>query len=235
MKTRKAFTLVEMLVVIMIIALLAAALFPAISSAIDAARATAAKTKGRGIWAAIVQCNAEREPLGMPTVWPANFGFTNKYSTDYFIYLMSDGSNPGTPVATDDDADRVASDLKPDVLCVSGPGCVSAAKASEFKPQNNGWSVFSVGDQHDAGAPLLVTRNVRFGSIGLDAGGQPVSTNNSSALPIDVTPELNVKRGVWVTRGGGTFDARKKYMMSAAQPLLSGTNSYLWVTPGPNQ
>ncbi|NLF85070.1 MAG: prepilin-type N-terminal cleavage/methylation domain-containing protein, partial [Lentisphaerae bacterium] len=50
----KGFTLVEMLVVIAIIAILAAALFPAISNAMDAARATAMKNKGRGIWAAIL-------------------------------------------------------------------------------------------------------------------------------------------------------------------------------------
>ena len=233
MKTRKAFTLVEMLVVIMIIALLAAALFPAISSAIDAARATAAKNKGRGIWASLVSANAEREPLGMALLWPRNVGIASNgctlTSTLYFQYLMSDGVEPITaPTPVDDSDKRLVSDLKPDILFVAGGGLSSAGAPTKFGAAHNAWSVFGVDDSSDAGAPLFITKNVLFSG---KSSGDLVSTNSGCVPTLDKTA-LNMRRGVWVAKGGGTFDARERYLVNPSQPILPGTNEYCWVTPG---
>ncbi len=216
---KKAFTLVEMLVVIAIIAILAAALFPAIQSAIDSAKATSMKNKGRGAWIAVTSANAEREPLGRESLWPGLLG-TNSTSTKYFKYLMSDGSIglTGEPGPQNNEQDRLCSDMKPDML--AGAGVTASATADTFGQDNNAWGVFSVKDSDNSDVPFMLSRNVSFGT--------GVLTTNSTATWTDIAP-FGIKRAVWVTRGGGCFDARKKYVTTS----LVLTNEYWKYTTSP--
>ncbi|MBR4611401.1 MAG: prepilin-type N-terminal cleavage/methylation domain-containing protein [Kiritimatiellae bacterium] len=208
MKNSKGFTLVEMLVVIAIISVLAAALFPAISNALSSASATALKQKGRGIWVAITSSNMEREPLNLGSLWPyewskdAGAGSPGT-AVAYFNYLLSDGS---TTTKTTDDTDlRVVADLTPDTLIANG---VPAAKIGDTLTEDNiAWGVVVVGDSTPTEIPFLISRNF--------PGNEPLKQQTKPSevpLTLDATIKpFNATRAVWVSRGGGTFDARKKY------------------------
>ena len=197
-KLTQGFTLVEMLVVIAIIAILAAALFPAISTAMDMARATALKSKSKGIWNAILVANNEREPLGKSPLWPEDVA-KNSTSTEYFQYLLSDGD--GTP--TDVQDDRLVSDLSFDTF--SAPGVVTAVSASEFNKDHIAWRAGRVGSKSPLDLPFLVTRNIEgdsFSCSGPDDEGK-VKLNGENPF--------GEKRAVWISVGGSTKDARKRY------------------------
>lgn len=207
-KNSKGFTLVEMLVVIAIISVLAAALFPAISNALSSASATALKQKGRGIWVAITSSNMEREPLNLGSLWPYECSEDSDAGSPgtavaYFNYLLSDGT---TTTKTTDDTDlRVVADLTPDTLIANG---VTAAKIGDTLTEDNiAWGVVVVGDSTPTEIPFLVSRNF--------PGNEPLKQQTQpSAVPLtlDATVKpFNATRAVWVSRGGGTFDARKKY------------------------
>ncbi len=203
-KLTQGFTLVEMLVVIAIISILAASLFPAISSAMDMARATALKTKGKGIWNAIRVANSEREPLGKSSLWPADVDDDyNKDSPTYFRYLLSDGK--GTP--QDVAEDRLVEDLSYDSF--SAQGITTAASGTDFTKEHMAWRVAMVNESTPGELPFIVTKNTAatdFSCSGPDDEGK-VELN-------DEKPFGN-KRAVWITIGGASKDARKKYFDNA--------------------
>lgn len=202
-KMTKGFTLVEMLVVIAIISILAASLFPAISSAMDMARATALKTKGKGIWNAIRVANSEREPLGKSSLWPVDVA--SDYSTSsekYFQYLLSDGNKSGTPV--DSAEDRLVEDLSYDSL--SAQGVPTAATASEFTDEHMAWRVCKVNENTPGELPFLVTKNINEDNVNCNGSDDETKISLS-----DETKPFGNKRAVWITIGGASKDARRKY------------------------
>lgn len=208
LKNSKGFTLVEMLVVIAIISVLAAALFPAISNALQSASATALKQKGRGIWVAITSANMEREPLNLTALWPYECSEdaeaqNPKSAVAYFNYLLSNGTEPGK--STDDVDLRVVADLTPDTLIANG---VTAAKIGDTLTKDNiAWGVVKVGDATPSEIPFLISRN-------FDSEATLKQQATASATPLTLNAAVkpfNASRAVWVSRGGGTFDARKKY------------------------
>ena len=207
---KKGFTLIEMLVVIAIIAILAAALFPAIQSALDSARATAMKNKGRGIWIAVVSANSEREPLGSEPVWPSNMTISGTMkSPQYFSWLMSGGDTDVTTIA--DTQNSICSDLKVDSLAGAGvPTAAYPIGTKLIKAANCAWHVSMIGDTTPSDCAFLLTKNMT-----VDASGNLTTTliggNNVVTLDPSKKP-FGQNRGVWVTRGGGIFDARKKYL-----------------------
>ena len=195
-KLTQGFTLVEMLVVIAIIAILAAALFPAISTAMDMARATALKSKSKGIWNAILVANNEREPLGKSPLWPEDVA-KNSTSTEYFQYLLSDGD--GTP--TDVQDDRLVSDLSFDTF--SAPGVVTAVSASEFDKDHIAWRAGKVGSKSPLDLPFLVTRNIEgdsFSCSGPDDEGKVMIIGAYNAAAVDYTGELICRLPLEVTQ-----------------------------------
>ena len=216
---KKAFTLIEMLVVIAIIAILAAALFPAIQSAIDSAKATAMKQKGRGIWVAIVSANSEREPLSLNSLWPVSQYGTNSVTAkaqDYFNFLMSNGDSNFTGNAQN----RVCGDLSPTTLSGSGVPSSTGTEGKKIASGYMAWHVALVSDTSSSEDAFLISKN-----INLKSGTGTVIDDSSSASPKVVTfatmtsfqgggtpVPFGVTHGVWVTRGGGTFDARPKYL-----------------------
>jgi prepilin-type N-terminal cleavage/methylation domain-containing protein len=211
MKTRnkfKGFTLVEMLVVIAIIAILAAALFPAIQGAMDQARATQLKNKGRGMWTAVISANMEREPLGYGTLFPMDVKDEKNPPAEtaeaYFTYLLSDGVTKDKIV--NESENRLVSDLSVDSL--SAPG-TTPITGDTLEPENIGWHVCEVGGSSRAETPFFVSRNI-------DPKDTTGADDEADMTPVPfleppVKPFGN-KRAVWVTVGGGVYDARKKYM-----------------------
>jgi prepilin-type N-terminal cleavage/methylation domain-containing protein len=209
LKNSKGFTLVEMLVVIAIISVLAAALFPAINNALKSASATALKQKGRGVWVAITSANMEREPLNQDPLWPdecvlkAGIGANTK---EYFTYLLSNDETPGA--VTEDAEERVVADLTMDALIASG---VPAGTLKDFGDANIAWGVVRVNDGTPSEIPFLISKNYYDDTTQL---AQVADENDKTKL--DLTGAENrvpfqKNRVVWVTRGGGTFDARPKY------------------------
>lgn len=225
-KNSKGFTLVEMLVVIAIISVLAAALFPAISNALGSASATALKQKGRGIWVAITSANMEREPLNLGTVWPEDIeddGIATD-SVGYFNYLLSDGTTKTQPTS---DADlRVVADLTPDALIANG--VTAGTTDSALTAKNIAWGVVVVGDSTPSEIPFLISKNCQNpGTL------QQQAQATAEVIPLDETVKpFNASRVVWVSRGGGNFDARKKYFtMSQLMGLGESTTTYdYWAT-----
>ena len=215
----KGFTLVEMLVVIAIIAILAAALFPAISNAMDAARATAMKNKGRGIWAAILSANMEREPLNLGPLWPAELKGETGDSSKYFTYLLSDGENTTTISGTSDD--RLVSDLTPESLIAQGiqPHTGSGAVADK----NIAWRVAEISDTTPGEIPFLFSKNVEDNELQSAAN----ETDNARISLTEGKP-FGKKRAVWVSKGGGIFDARSKYLYNRIVMGINTTNVTLW-------
>ncbi len=215
----KGFTLVEMLVVIAIIAILAAALFPAISNAMDAARATAMKNKGRGIWAAILSANMEREPLNLGPLWPAELKGETGDSSKYFTYLLSDGENTTAVSGTSDD--RLVSDLTPESLIAQGiqPHTGSGSVADK----NIAWRVAEISDTTPGEIPFLFSKNVEDNELQSAAN----ETDNARISLTEGKP-FGKKRAVWVSKGGGIFDARSKYLYNRIVMGINTTNVTLW-------
>ncbi len=215
----KGFTLVEMLVVIAIIAILAAALFPAISNAMDSARATAMKQKGRGIWAAILSANMEREPLNLGPLWPAELKGDTGDSAKYFTYLLSDGED--TAEISGASEDRLVSDLSPESLIAQGIQPHTGGGALEDK--NIAWRVAEVGDTTAAEIPFLVSKNVEDNEL-VSASGE----DDTARLSLMEGKPFGRKRAVWVAKGGGVFDARSKYLYNKIVMGINTTNVTLW-------
>jgi len=194
-RRQKGFTLVEMLVVIAIIAILAAALFPAIQSAIDQARATAMKNKGRGVWVALVSANMEREPLEKTPLWPVEAVLefpTITTATLYFQKLM-EGARP---------EDQLVSDMKPEMLSASG--FPSAQNAASMVAANIGWRVANVSESFASADAFMISKDLEAVSTS--------GADTNTAVNLVATGPFKGRRVLWVTRGGGVFDARKKYV-----------------------
>lgn len=219
-KATQGFTLVEMLVVIAIIAILAASLFPAIQSAMNQARATSLKTKGKGIWNAVIVANNEREPLGKSALWPKTLNEKKKdpigtSSLEYWKYLFSDGKGN----TSDKTEDQLVEDLTCSMLAT--PGYPAAAVPSGLKEENVGWRVANVGSESGLGLPFICTRDVNpTGSFTGKAGiSEDPDDDTTDLVPLD--PESKVfhgTRAVWITIGGASMDARAK-LFTAAQFL----------------
>ncbi len=161
-------------------------------SFVDLARVTRMKSRNRGIWVSLVAASDERASAGLPPLWPRDLGFTgSESSTAYFRRLLSNEAGRAVEWLED----QIAPDLKPFYL--NGPGLPKAASAEAFGPENHAWQVVCIGEDAPVGVPFLISRNVDFGDT---------LTPTSQVRFIRSGP-LRLRRVVWLTRGGGTFDA----------------------------
>jgi len=208
-RMKKGFTLVEMLVVIAIIAILAAALFPAIQTAIDQARCTALKNKGRGVWLAIMSANMEREPLEKGALWPVEaeteFGAGTVDTAPKYFGKLIDGDRP---------EDQLVSDLKPEMLAASG--YPAPPTGTDLATANIAWRVAKVSDSFSGSDAFMISKDL--------ASVSTSGATTNTAVTLDAAGPFKGRRVVWVTRGGGPFDARKKYV-STWETFFKLTNS----------
>jgi prepilin-type N-terminal cleavage/methylation domain-containing protein len=211
----KGFTLVEMLVVIAIIAILAAALFPQIQNAIDQARSTAMKQKGRGVWVGVVSANNEREVLSLGPVWPSELAAENAIATplgtDYFAALLK-VKWADTAIATTPEG-QLVSDAKADLF--AGGSFNTAANGATPTSANIAWRAFKASALSGGSDAFMVSKD--FGNAAADC-----TTN--TAITLAASGPFKGRRIVWVTVGGGTFDARKKYAADCSR-LMGGTTN----------
>jgi len=167
---KSKFSLTGLFVVIGVSFLLFLVLLPVMSQVRNRSLFAAVGARGKDIFVAITSANTERDPLGLPHVWPrtpisggqkiedvrwasdiAQMEFQN--STDYFNELM-DGANFGTtnwaPYVSGLDYSKFA-----------GAGVQTGDERKKLQSKNNMWSI--AGDVEDDTPdilPLLVTRNV---------------------------------------------------------------------------
>ena len=218
-KKRSGFTLVELLVVIGILGILSAALFPAIGNAVMSANMAAVGTRGKDIFVAITSANMEREPLNLGPLWPAELKGETGDSSKYFTYLLSDGENTTAVSGTSDD--RLVSDLTPESLIAQGiqPHTGSGSVADK----NIAWRVAEISDTTPGEIPFLFSKNVEDNELQSAAN----ETDNARISLTEGKP-FGKKRAVWVSKGGGIFDARSKYLYNRIVMGINTTNVTLW-------
>ena len=194
-----------------LLGLLTAALFPAVSSSKQRANMAAVAARGRDIYVAITSANTDREPLGLPSIWPksdppgtnpadiSQMNFTN--STDYF-WTLYDGDHLGTaqhnPYVKGFDFSKLA-----------GAGVAAYSGTGRLKPSNIMWTIAkNVRDEMEDIIPILVTRNVAAESLVTD-----LITVSDRQLFFDeewMTP-FGRKSFVIIRKGGGTFNNSARY------------------------
>ena len=221
------FTLVELLVVIAIIALLAGALFPAINGAMNSARATALKSKGKGVWTAVLEANMEREPLNLDSLWPgdimgddaaADSKISGTTADAYFSYLLSAGETTSDNTIEGNADNRLVSDLAPE--SITAQGITAAAVGSSVAAKNCAWHVCGINNGTAAEMPFMITKNVDLGDTVQQV--QNDKTTKLATFKSDTDP-FRASRAVWVTRGGSVADARPKFFTKYTV-LGEGTN-----------
>jgi hypothetical protein len=158
------FSVAELLAVIAVLGLLVAVLFPAMAHKIMAADMTPFAVRAKEIFMAIAVANMEREPLGLPPVWPADggaFDFTN--STDYFRVLCDEEIFGGR----DERSGRGWFDHGN----LSDPGVKRTGEP--LAAAQNMWTIAkNVREEWDDAVPLLVTRNVDAASLAAKVAGR---------------------------------------------------------------
>jgi len=210
--SRCGFNVIELAAVTAVVMLLVLALVPAISNAVCGANMTAVGTRGRDIYVAITGANTEREPLGLPPVWPsegiqltnavddiASMVFTN--STDYFNFLI-DGKSLGNERWSPFVAGC-------NFLTLAGAG-VPACTTGKLTAENNLWTIaMNVRDEIDDMVPILITRNIDASSL----ADKVAEKDWDKMLRFD--PEWDTPYGnkafILIRKGGSRFKCRAKY------------------------
>lgn len=211
---RCGFNLIGLAAVTVAVVLLALALIPAVSNKTLACDMTPIGVRGREIFVAIAGANCEREPLGLPSVWPSEnppvtnngphevecFNFSN--STDYFKRIY-DEENAGTadwsPLAAGFDYTRLAG--------AGVPPCTSG----KLRPENNMWTIaMNVADDLDDTVPVLITRNIDASSL----AAKVTDKDWDKALRFDPVwkKPFGNRAFALIRRGGAVFRAREKYV-----------------------
>lgn len=212
---QSGFTLVGLAAVTVAVTLLALASVPLLENAVFAANLSSISARGRDIFISITGANTEREPLGLPPVWPADKGFyTNAVagdissvsftnSTEYFRFLY-DEAHAGTarwkPHVADFDYSKVS-------------GCgVSMCTDGRLTPDHNIWTIAkNVHDDLPDVVPVLITRNIDASSLAVTVSAEEAAKKVQFEWPLK-SPGGN-KGLVAIRKGGSIFKARPKYMV----------------------
>ena len=189
-KSSKAFTLVELLVVISIIALLVAIVLPAINKALVRSRAAALSMNAKSMYT-----SALARDTGMVYVssisWPQSTGtsFNFQNSTDYFEWLVTN-----------------------DVMSVNysffaAPGVPSATRAEDWGADRNAWCI--VADISEGSAetlPVIFTRNLDINNLQEAAPNTLTAGQGGRVSILDPTKRPFGDRALaFVNYGGAAF------------------------------
>ena len=212
--SRHGFNVIELAVVTVVVMLFVLALIPAVGNKLTACEMTPVGVRGKEIYVAITGANTEREPLGLPPVWPSEnppitnasthavecFNFAN--STDYFNYLY-DGGYLG--------ADRRNPFMKSGFYSWLAGGGVPVCTEGKPMAENNMWTIaMNVTDDLADTAPILITRNIDASSL----AAKVTDKDWDKSLRFD--PEWETPFGnrafALIRKGGAVFRARDKYV-----------------------
>jgi len=209
-------TLVELLVVVLVLGILSTALFPAARNSPLMESMAVVGARGKDIYVALAAANAERQALGMQSLWPQDAAaraftdaqasglpiFTN--STDYFAWLLGtrDGALPGwNPQARELDYRKLA-----------GAGVMPCATNGSLSASNNLWTVaVNVRDDMEDIIPILITRNIDVSSLAARTTERSLKAKSLRFDSVWKTP-FGRKGVVLIRKGGAIFKARTKYM-----------------------
>ncbi len=215
MESKSSFNLLGLVVVVVLVVAAGFALFPAISNSVMQANMTAVGWRGRYIYVAITGANTEREPLGLPPIWPADPGlytntvpddiagmnFTN--STDFF-WILNDGPNLGTEEWSPYVAGFYFGQL-------AGAGVSAHTGTGQLMPTNNMWTIAkNVRDDMEDVVPILITRNVAAESM----AAKVTDSTMKNRLYFDDHGDapFSNQGAVLIRKGGGMFTIRPKHM-----------------------
>lgn len=216
---KSSFNIVSLVVIVVLLGALTFALYPVLTSCRIIAHPVAIGSRGRDIYVAITGANAEREPLGLGSVWPrdsplstntvekvaiSDMTFSN--STDYF-WKLYDGDNLGTeahsPYIAGFDFSKLA-----------GAGVPVYSGSGQLRPENNMWTIASnVRDEMVDIIPILVTRNLAAESLARDVTDSMLERR----LYFDdywKTP-FEERSAVIIRKGGSVFKIRPKNLSYA--------------------
>jgi len=213
---KSSFNITSLVVIVILLGLLAFAMLPAINNEIMLANRVDVSARGKDIYMSITRANAERELIGLPSLWPtypetyANAAtdcvasvvtFTN--STDYFMFL-NDHENIGTanhnPLIGDFDYGKL-----------SGAGVKPYSGTGPLKPENNMWTV--IGNYRDDMPdilPVIFTRNVAAESM---AASIPVGDCRRMYFDTAWRTPFADASAVFIRKNGGVFAVREKFMV----------------------
>lgn len=211
---RYGFNVIELVAVTAVVMLFVLALIPAVGNKKLSCDMTPVGTCGRDLFVAIAGANTEREPLGLPPVWPSEsppatnmnprdigcLNFTN--STDYFNYL-----HDGEYLATG----RRGPYERGGYYSRFAWGGVPACTQGKLTAENNMWTIaMNVTDDMSDMVPLLITRNIDASSL----AAKVTDKDWDKSLRFD--PEWETPFGnrafALIRKGGAVFRAREKYM-----------------------
>jgi len=224
------FNLGSLAVIVVLLGLLTAVLFPTMSGSMVSSNSAAVGARGKDIYVAIIGANTEREPLGLPSVWPKSNPPTNKIddisqmnftnSTDYF-YALYDGEHVGTA-----EHDPYVRGFDYSKLAGAGVPAHYLGKC-RLKPENNMWTIAkNVRDTMEDLVPVLVTRNLAAESLVADL---PTMSNRRLCFDEEWKTPFGNKMFVIVRKGGGVFNCKSKY---ARVNVLYGNQTFLTTIPG---
>lgn len=174
--------------------------------------------RGKDIHVAITSADAERKPLGLPSLWPKTYlastnaqsdisGKVFKTSTEYFAALYDEehvGTEAWKPWVQNFDYSKLA-----------GAGVPAKEGKGKLLAKNNMWLVAANITEEDSDIiPLLITRNVdvKLLEYFINHGGPTSNLNMRIALGAgEYKTPFGDKGAVFVRKGGGTFNFQAKY------------------------
>ena len=203
-RDRSGFNLIELAVVAVIVWLAATVLFSVYNEGITRSMASSLAVRARDIYVALAAEDAEREPLGAPSLLTSALdpatrsrlrvgsvpeSFSN--STEYFSCLIEN---------------RLCEGLSYDSL---GGGGVPTGRSGAFGATNNVWSVaVNLREDLPDALPLLITRNVDVSPLAARMG--PAELSQAARVDPAWRDPFGDRCLICIKRGGAVYTGRLK-------------------------
>jgi hypothetical protein len=182
------------------------------------ANMAAVAARGRDIYVAVTNANTEREPLGLPPLWPKTCLVTTNHPGDIsskvfktsseFFYELYDGPHVGS-------SNHVPYVQGFDYTKLAGAGVPAKWGEGQLESPNNMWLIAANVTPEDSELiPVLITRNVDVKEIEriINHGGPTCDLNTRIKLGKgEYKTPFSDKGFVCVRKGGGTFNVQAKY------------------------